>query len=255
MNVRHALLVLSFTLACGQVNSRRDAGIASRIIFESPQGDDAGSDAGVEDAGVVSRCIDPQVPHGAIEPCRCHSDCADGTLCSEESELGEPQGACKRICQLDGDCHPSETCRKDERTGVGNCMPLCTASSQCGLGRYCLAGGWCVPRCQLDTDCRSGTCDTYRMQCVDAGFMPMGKRSDEPCLRDDECRSGLCITHTCFTICAGSAQACPDDEFCFVTSADQGWCRPRCQTTAQCLDPTTGCINVVNAGRSARICI
>lgn len=231
---------------CG-AGSADDGGADASRIIEEP---DAGLDAGL-DAGMVSACLDPPTP-SLIGQCRCQSDCAVGSICAPEAVFGFPNGKCQRACLTAADCGPMAICKVS--SNLNFCRATCATATDCGPGTYCFASE-CFSFCQRDTECLSGHCNHSNGKCVAADFVPVGKRSSEPCLRGEDCLSGDCSS-VCVTTCARSAQGCPTGEFCLGPSSliDVGRCVPFCATTAECHDPTASCTDVTDLGRSARVC-
>ncbi|XXY15147.1 DUF4215 domain-containing protein [Sorangium sp. So ce216] len=149
-------------------------------------------------------------PAGALyEACATDDECT-GDICLSEGELGYPSGLCSNLCEpaaepaLGGECDGG-VCL-DLFDGVGACLSLCSASSECRDGYACedVGGGIqaCVPRCTSNAQCPSlGVCDTLSGVCT---FGETDCANDED---DDEDGSYDCADTDCAATCTPIAEA------------------------------------------------
>ncbi|WP_437304389.1 DUF4215 domain-containing protein [Sorangium sp. So ce388] len=149
-------------------------------------------------------------PAGALYDACATDDACTGDICLSEAELGYPSGLCSNLCEpgeeptLGGECDGG-VCL-DLFEGVGACLSLCSASSECRDGYACedVGGGIlaCVPRCTSNAQCPSlGVCDTLSGVCV---------RGETDCTNDeddDEDGAYDCADTDCAATCTPIAEA------------------------------------------------
>ncbi len=93
-----------------------------------------------------------------------------------------------KLCQLDADCGPGQTCHPLFRQCVKPCSPGCAANEQC-------VGGACSARCMTDTTCTSAYGPLSR--CGDAGVCVAGYQffdSDREATNGCECPAPAGVT-------------------------------------------------------------
>lgn len=202
------------------------------------QTDDAGR---IVDFDAPPRCAE----RGSVAdgfPCRCASDCLEGTMCVTEDVSQFAGGFCRRSC-LDA------TCPEGARCEGTTCYATCSATADCGPRRVC-AGGICRPWCVSDADCDSGNCNEHSGTCLPSGVAPAGTEALwSPCLRDEDCLSNFCGTapQVCLTSCIVSLQTCPQGALCRSGSStgpehDWGMCTPTCSRDEDCPATSVGCL-------------
>ncbi|HTN89388.1 MAG TPA: DUF4215 domain-containing protein, partial [Sorangium sp.] len=149
-------------------------------------------------------------PTGSLYDACATDDACTEDICLSEGELGYPSGLCSDLCEPGEEPVPGGECDGgvclDLFEGVGACLPLCSASSDCRDGYACedVGGGIqaCVPRCTSNAQCPSlGVCDTLSGVCV---------RGETDCANDeddDEDGSYDCADTDCAATCAPIAEA------------------------------------------------
>ncbi|MDC0685403.1 DUF4215 domain-containing protein [Sorangium atrum] len=149
-------------------------------------------------------------PAGALyEACATDDECT-GDICLSEEELGYPSGLCSNLCEPAAEPTPGGECDGgvcvDLFDGVGACLALCSASSECRDGYACedIGGGIraCVPRCTSNAQCPSlGVCDTLSGGCT------LGETDCANYEDDDRDGSYDCADTDCAATCAPIAEA------------------------------------------------
>ncbi|WP_437970002.1 hypothetical protein WMF04_12185 [Sorangium sp. So ce260] len=149
-------------------------------------------------------------PAGALyEACATDDECT-GDICLSERELGYPSGLCSDLCDPAAEPTPGGECDGgiclDLFEGVGACLALCSASSECRDGYACedIGGGTraCVPRCTSNAQCPSrGVCDTL------SGVCAFGETDCTNYEDDDEDGSYDCADTDCAATCTPIAEA------------------------------------------------
>jgi len=182
--------------------------------------------------------------------CGCTDDCSWGAACGTEKATGVAHGFCRRTCvPPDGTpCGTGYVCDTD----ANYCNRLCRVDSDCaGPGRICGPNQRCIALCDTDDDCLGGHCDPYTGGCQVTATR--GAAMGSPCAVDTDCKSGLCDSagHYCWSLCRVSAQACPDAAVCApvdpTSSSDLGYCEPPCQDAAGCAPFGLACRTTQNA--------
>ncbi|WP_437710226.1 DUF4215 domain-containing protein [Sorangium sp. So ce448] len=149
-------------------------------------------------------------PAGALyEACAMDDECT-GDICLSEEELGYPSGLCSDLCEPAAVPTPGGECDGgvclDIFDGVGACLALCSASSECRDGYACedIGGGIraCVPRCTSNAQCPSlGVCDILSGVCT-PGETDCANHED-----DDRDGSYDCADTDCAATCTPIAEA------------------------------------------------
>ncbi|WP_437925253.1 DUF4215 domain-containing protein [Sorangium sp. So ce291] len=149
-------------------------------------------------------------PVGALYEACATDDACTGDICLSEEEFGYPSGLCSDLCEPTAEPTPGGECDggicRDLFDGVGACLSLCSASSECRDGYACedVGGGIraCVPRCTSNAQCPSlGVCDTLSGVCTP---------SETDCTNDeddDEDGSYDCADTDCAATCTPIAEA------------------------------------------------
>lgn len=146
-------------------------------------------------------------------------DCDDQSICEE---LGDQAFYCLDGCLT---ANGNTDCRDDYR---------CSARPEV----FNLAGevGVCVPKCESDADCETGTrCDTGSGDCV-----PRGERkTGDACSGNGQCNGGLCIQSEnfrggyCSSRCGDQFSGCEANAEC-TTLEGQAVCLSTCDTSSDC---------------------
>jgi hypothetical protein len=131
----------------------------------------------VSDCTTGLQCLD----HICVPECRRHADCGDGLECVQGSCFPST-GTLGSACDREVDCAAGLACHLDPADIDGDGL----LSATCGNDN---AGGVLDARCEVDTDCRNGTCALGR--CIDV------------CSVDTDCP----IEHVCTTVPRVSAVA------------------------------------------------
>ncbi|WP_437911901.1 DUF4215 domain-containing protein [Sorangium sp. So ce302] len=149
-------------------------------------------------------------PAGALYEACATDDACTGDICLSEEELGYPSGLCSDLCEPAAEPTPGGECDGgvclDLFDGVGACLALCSASSECRDGYACedIGGGIraCVPRCTSNAQCPSlGVCDPLSGACT-PGETDCANHED-----DDGDGSYDCADTDCAATCTPIAEA------------------------------------------------
>lgn len=156
--------------------------------------------------------------------CKSGNECVSGLFCA----TGAPGGLCSVDCVDGTTCTEGQSCW---HVGGDNfCVPSCTDRSTCRSDWQCF-GGQCVPACTAPTDCgaRGFSCDSG--QC---NPLP-GVANGGACTFDEDCSSMLCLSGICRAACDNEA-ACPVAETCAVNAiGDNGELFPTTQIRPACI--------------------
>ena len=236
----------------------------------SKGGSSSTSDSGIPDFG----------PLGAA--CSSDNDCTEGLICLGASghtlgDYGPPSGFCTEGCHKDADCASFDgaSCVQllPDDASTSYCAPPCTLGDDVACGNRADVACWplslfggatgraCVPTCNSDEQCPSGTtCDAAFSLCsktAQGGGQALGTSCD-PQQSLDTCNSGFCLelddgSGVCSAYCRrGTFPQCGGDEqtsLCaWVPDGDQaagaadiGFCALRCRCDADCNDPGLRC--------------
>ncbi len=239
MNTRAFVVVILTMSACSSPPPASDTG---RVVTRDVGG---------------SACMTP--PGGRLdgERCGCEEDCRPSANCATELSEGWPGGACSAACDpADGAdaCTDNADCIVPDTLTFGTCVPRCTNTGDCPLGRSC-DGAHCYIVCQTDDDCLAGSCDGYTGLCREQND---GAGLNEPCARPEDCRSRLCNSMGyCISFCSIERQGCPDDGHCLPgdgpMESDLGVCYARCMVDEDCVTGQV-CRLATIPGATVRVC-
>lgn len=168
------------------------------------------------------------------EHCSCLNECDERAFCRQEELYGDPRGTCAASCANGLTCAPGFTCSNDF------CYAQCEATADCEAEALCLLGA-CIPFCDEDADCLSGTCNRHRGRCVPPGQPLVGGGLEAPCATETDCLSNACIDGRCATACSVAVGACPDDGVCARVRGDTGVCYQSCTPGESCAFPDRRC--------------
>ena len=180
--------------------------------------------AGPDDCGeIITQATCLKMPGGY-----CSTECGGGLFdCDDQSlceELGDQAYFCLDGCLTD---NGSADCRGDYR-----CAPRPDV--------FNLAGevGVCVPKCESDGDCETGTrCDTGTGDCIARGE----RKTGDSCSNNGQCNGGLCIQSDgfpggyCSSGCGDQFSGCEANAEC-TTFDGQPVCMATCANDAACRD-------------------